>query len=345
VQARSRRAASRSACTEPERGIELTRGRLRSCEDEGVDVSGERFLVTGALGCIGAWTCAELAAQGTEVTGFDLGADDRRLRLATDAEIPLVRGDITDGASLGRTLDEHSITHVVHLAALLIPQIKADPPYGTAVNVGGTVNVFDAAKTRGIKVAYASSAAVYSQVDDTGGAVAHDAVGHPSTFYGVHKQACEGLARIFWQEERVPSIGIRPFIVYGPGRDNGLTASPTLAMARAAQGESSTIAFGGRTQLQFAPDAARAFVAAARAATDGARVFHLGGPVVTLAETAAAIERTAPGVSVSVDEETLLPFPEEFDGSPLEQAIGPIGWTPLAAGVERTIERLRAAAA
>src|SRR5206468_9459856 len=225
--------------------------------------------------------------------GFDVGTDDRRLRLATDAEIRLVQGDIIDGKAFARLLDEHEITHVIHLAALLLPQIKPDPPYGTAVNIGGTVNVLDAAKTRGIRIAYASSAAVYSTVDDTGGAVSNDAVGHPVTFYGVHKQACEGMARIFWQEEQVPSIGIRPFIVYGPGRDNGLTASPTLAMARAAQGESSTIAFGGRTQLQFAPDAARAFVAAARAATDGARVFHLGGPVVTLAETAAAIERPA----------------------------------------------------
>ena len=45
----------------------------------------------------------------------------------------------------------------------------------------------------------------------------NDAIGHPTTFYGVHKQACEGLARIFWDEEQVPSIGIRPFIVYGPG--------------------------------------------------------------------------------------------------------------------------------
>ena len=243
----------------------------------------ERFLVTGALGCIGAWTCAELAAEGTEVVGFDLGTDDRRVRLATDADIPLVRGDISDRDALAKALDEHGITHVVHLAALLIPSIKADPPYGTAVNIGGTVNVLDAAKTRGIQVAYASSAAVYSQVDDTGGPVANDAVGHPVTFYGVHKQACEALARIFWQEEQVPSIGIRPWIVYGPGRDNGLTASPTLAMAAAAAGEDYRIAFGGRTQLQFAPDTARVFIAAARAAREGARVFHLGGPAVSLA--------------------------------------------------------------
>jgi nucleoside-diphosphate-sugar epimerase len=306
-------------------------------------LSSEKFLVTGALGCIGAWTCALLAEEGVEVVGFDFGTDQRRLRLATDAEITLVQGDIVDREAIGRLFDEHGITHVIHLAALLLPQIKPNPPYGTAVNIGGTVNILDAAKTRGVSVAYASSAAVYSDIDDPGGPVSNEATGHPVTFYGVHKQACEGMARIFWQEERVPSIGIRPWIVYGPGRDNGLTASPTLAMAAAAAGEDYRIAFGGRTQLQFAPDTARVFVAAARAATEDARVFHLGGPVVSLVETAAAIEAAAPGVSITVEEENILPFPEEFDGGPLEQAIGPIGWTPLAEGVSSTIDRLRAA--
>lgn len=303
--------------------------------------SAERFLVTGALGCIGSWTCAVLAEEGVAVVGFDLGEDDWRIRLATHVSIPVVRGDIADREALAVALDEHGITHVVHLAALLIPSIKRDPPYGTAVNIGGTVNVLDAAKTRGIQVAYASSAAVYSKADDTGGPVPNDAEGHPVTFYGVHKQACEGLARIFWQEEHVPSIGIRPFIVYGPGRDAGLTASPTLAMAAAAEGRDFEIAFGGRTQLQFAPDTARVFVAAARAATDGARVFHLGGPAERVADAARAIEAAAPGVTITVDEETLLPFPDEFDGAPLEAALGPIAWTPLVEGVRGTIDRLR----
>jgi nucleoside-diphosphate-sugar epimerase len=140
----------------------------------------------------------------------------------------------------------------------------------------------------------------------------------------------------------VPSIGIRPWIVYGPGRDNGLTASPTLAMAAAAAGEDYRIAFGGRTQLQYAPDTARVFIAAARAATEGAEVFHLGGPVVSLTEVAAAIEDVVPGVSITVDEDTILPFPEEFDGAPLEEALGGIEWTPLREGVSATVERLRA---
>jgi UDP-glucuronate 4-epimerase len=305
----------------------------------------ERYLVTGALGCIGAWTCALLAEEGVDVVGFDFGTDDRRLRLVTDADIPLEQGDIVDGDGFAALLDKHGTTHVIHLAALLMPQIKPDPPYGTAVNVGGTVNVFDAAKTRGIRVAYASSAAVYSPDDDHGAPVSNDAIGHPVTFYGVHKQACEGMARIFWAEEQVPSIGIRPWIVYGPGRDNGLTASPTLAMAAAARGEDYRITFGGRTQLQYAADTARVFIAAARKATEGARVFHLGGPVVSLAEVARAIEAAAPGVTIGVDEETILPIPEEFDGAPLDEALGGISWTPLQEGVAATVERLRAAPA
>jgi UDP-glucuronate 4-epimerase len=300
----------------------------------------ERFLVTGALGCIGAWTCAVLAESGASVVGYDLGTDDRRLRLVGARGVPIMHGDITDRAALDQVLQEHAITHIIHLAALLIPQIKASPPLGTAINVGGTVNVLDAAKTRGIRVAYASSAAVYSQADDTGGPVPNDAIGHPTTFYGVHKQACEGLARIFWEEERVASIGIRPFIVYGPGRDSGLTASPSLAMAAAARGEDSQIVFGGRTQLQYAPDAARVFVAAARAATAGARVFSLGGPADTLADCAQLIAETA-NVTCTVDEDTLLPFPDAFDNGDLEDVVGPISWTPLPEGVRQTIDRLK----
>ena len=278
--------------------------------------------------------------SGASVVGFDLGTDDRRLRLVGAGDVPVVRGDITDRAALDRVLDEHAITHVIHLAALLIPQIKANPPLGTAINVGGTVNVLDAAKSRGIRVAYASSAAVYSQVDDTAGRspTTRSAIRRPST-------ACTNRPARDWRAfsgrksrclDRDPAVHrLRP----GPG--SGLTASPSLAMAAAARGEDSQIAFGGRTQLQFAPDTARVFVAAARAATEGARVFSLGGPAVARSPTAAQADREAANVTCTVDEDTRLPFPDAFDNGDLEDVIGPISWTPLAEGVRATIDRLR----
>jgi nucleoside-diphosphate-sugar epimerase len=113
-------------------------------------------------------------------------------------------------------------------------------------------------------------------------------------------------------------------------------------MAAAARGEDSQIAFGGRTQLQFALDTARVFVAAARAAVEGARVFSLGGPAVAVTDVARAIEAAA-NVSCTVDEQTLLPFPDEFDNGALEDVVGLISWTPLDEGVRQTIDRLRAA--
>ncbi len=90
-----------------------------------------RTLVTGALGCVGAWTIKALLEDGEDPVGFDLGDDDSRLRLILDEEerarVTLVAGDVTDGDALGRALDEHEITHVVHLAALQVPFCRADP--------------------------------------------------------------------------------------------------------------------------------------------------------------------------------------------------------------------------
>ncbi len=233
---------------------------------------GGRTLVTGALGCLGAWTLKALVDLGEEPVGFDLGSDDARLQLALSEEergrVTLVEGDVTDGAAVGRALDEHGITHVVHLAALQVPFCRADPERGARVNVHGTVVVFEAVKARLGRirsVAYASSTAVYNASDpspapESGGTA-------PSTLYGVFKLANEGTARVYWDDDDVASIGIRPYVVYGPGRDQGLTSGPSLAMEAAARGDGYTIAYGGTAQYDFAPDVGRAFALAARAAT------------------------------------------------------------------------------
>ena len=312
-------------------------------------MSEERFLVTGALGVIGAWTVATLVRARVPVVAFDVGDDARRLRLILSdeelAQVVLVQGDTTDRASIGRALDEHEVTHVVHLAALLIPLIKADPPFGALVNVVGTLNVFECVKDRRDRIrglAYASSIAAYDRADDPGHPVPADAVGRPLTHYGVNKQANEGAARIYWLDEGVASVGLRPYIVYGPGRDTGLTAAPSLAMAAAARGEGYHIPFGGRIMLQHAADAAAGFVAAARGATEEARVFNLGGGSVHVRECVAAIERAAPEVAgrITFDDEQ-LPFPNEFEAETLERALGPLRWRPLDEGVRDTVEHYR----
>jgi UDP-glucuronate 4-epimerase len=293
----------------------------------------ERFLVTGALGCIGAWTARALVREGVPVVALDAGTDTRRLELVLSREelarVVLVQGDICDLAGLDRALEEHGITHVIHLAALQVPFVRADPPRGAAVNVLGTTNVFEAVKRHGVRgLAYASSLAVWGP----------DGTLEPETLYGVFKLANERTARVYWADEGVPSVGLRPYVVYGPGRDQGLTSTPTLAMESAARGEPYRISFAGPVQLHYAPDVADAFVAAARAAREGAPVHDLGGSAVHMRDVVAAIEAAVPDVAGQITfEETVWPFPARLEGT-----FDGYRETPLADAVRETIERFRA---
>jgi UDP-glucuronate 4-epimerase len=221
-----------------------------------------------------------------------------------------------------------------------VPFCAADPRAGALVNVVGTINVLEAAREHApaTPVVYASSVAAYGGDDDGTG----EASGRPTTHYGVFKRANEGNAFVYWQDHGLPSIGLRPYVVYGVGRDRGLTSEPTVAMLRAAQGEGHHIPYGGRSHFQLAADVAAAFVQSARSSYEGAGVFNLAGSVVHMREVVAAIEAAAPDLRgrLSFDDEP-LPFPPEVHAGDLEEAVGALPQTSLEAGVRDTIERFR----
>jgi UDP-glucuronate 4-epimerase len=310
----------------------------------------ERFLVTGALGCVGAWTVRELVREGTPVVGFDLGSNDRRLTQILDPgdreRVTLVVGDITDLPALERVLDEHGITNVIHLAALQVPFCRADPPLGAAVNVVGTVNVFEAVSRRGLTgapVVYAGSIGMYSpsDVDPVTGRLEEDAVAHPGNHYGVYKLANEGNARIYWRDSGVPSVGLRPMTVYGVGRDQGMTSSPTVAIAAAVLGRRYEVTFGGSTVFQFAQDVARTLLLASRSQPDEARVFNLGGDAVAISDWVGAIESAVPEAAGLVTiASTELPFPSAIAHASLA-ALGEVPVTPYRTGISASADIYR----
>jgi UDP-glucuronate 4-epimerase len=305
-----------------------------------------RFLVTGAHGCIGAWVVHELVDEGHDVTTFDLSTDPRRLRLLLDdaalAGVPHVAGDISDLAGLERALDRHAITNVIHLAALQVPFCRADPPLGARVNVLGTVNVFEAVRRRAGRMApvvYASSVAAFDAAEEH---VAPGMTGHPGTLYGVFKRANESTASVYREENGVSSIGLRPHTVYGPGRDQGLTSAPTVAMLAAAAGVPYRIPYGGAAQLQYAQDVARAFIAASRSGYEGASVHNLPGTRVSIAEVVESIAAAEPGSAGAIAfDDVTLPFPEEADSGSFDEIAPGFVDTPLDEGVKATIERFR----
>ena len=200
-------------------------------------MTSERFLVTGAFGCVGAWTVKQLVEEGAAVWTYDLGGEPHRLRLVMSEEslskVSLVSGDVSDLEAFERVVVDNGITHIVHLAALQVPFVKADPVKGARVNVVGTTVIFETIKRHREQIggfSYASSAGVYAPASFyPPGPLAHDAPLFPQNLYGVFKQANEGTARIYWDEAGIRSVGLRPYVVYGPGRDQGMTSTPTKA--------------------------------------------------------------------------------------------------------------------
>lgn len=315
--------------------------------------SEERFLVTGAGGCIGAWVATLLAREGTYVVGLDLDPEAPRLRQIAGDDVAdavtVERGDITARDDIARVVDDHEITNVVHLAALQIPFCRETPALGAAVNVVGTVNVFEVVRERLARikgVAYASSVALFGDGDVDLARTDERGVGaQPTTLYGVYKQANEGSARVYWEETGIPSIGLRPYTVYGPGRDQGVTSAPTTAIASAGRGESYTIPFGGVSVYNYAPDVATAFVRSSRALEEGARVFNVPGSSLDMPDVIAALEAAVPGAGalVDFDESVTLPIPPAYATDAFGEYMGSLNVTPFADGVAATAEHFRRA--
>ena len=308
----------------------------------------EHFFITGAAGCIGVWVLRNLVREGIPVTVLDLDTKHHRLPLVLDkdeiARINFIHGDVSDYSTVENAIKSCAATHIIHLAALQLPFCKADPVSGARVNVVGTVNMFEAAKRLGIKkLVYASSTAVYGTSEEyPDEPLMHTALLKPRSLYGVYKQANEGTAQVYFLEDGISSIGLRPYVVYGAGRDQGMTSTPTKAILAAAAGQAYHISYGGRYCFQYADDTARIFIQSARSDFMGADIFNIGGESVSTIDVISAIEKAEPHARGRITfDDVPLPFPPDVENVALSAAIGPLQFTPLAQGVSETLEIFR----
>jgi nucleoside-diphosphate-sugar epimerase len=305
-----------------------------------------RVLVTGAQGCIGAWVVKVLLQRGLDVVLYDADPNPTRLSLLLTPErlsrIPLEVGKIEDTARLKSLVADGGITHIMHLAAVLMPFCQTDPVAGGMVNVIGSLNVFTAARDAGrpVRVVYASSSAVWGPEEYYGsGKLTEDEPLKPATHYGVFKQANEGNARAFYLANGISSVGLRPWTVYGVGRDRGLTGDPTLAMKAVAEHQPFRIRVSGKMDLQYVEDVAETFVRCLLSDLEGAQVFNLEGSVVDMEELVDMLERFRPGARalISVEGPT-VPVAYRMDDAQLRAAIPGIPKTGLEEGIGRTLD-------
>ncbi|OAI38812.1 epimerase [Planctomycetaceae bacterium SCGC AG-212-D15] len=307
-------------------------------------------LLTGGYGCIGSWIIRNLLERGDKVWVYDLKEDLSRLRLIMDEEqvrqATFVKGDVTDLAALRDTITKHQISHVIHLAGLQVPVCRADPLLGAKVNVLGTLTVFEAvrlAQGQVKRLVYASSAAVFGTPESyRAGAIPDDVPLTPTTHYGVFKCCNEGNARIYFLDHGLSSVGLRPWTVYGPGRDFGLTSEPTKAIKSVALDRKWHISYGGRQDLQYVDDVAKIFLRCLEAPYQGAKSYNLRGEVVDLPEflrTLIAVEPKAKEFVTHGDKQ--IPIAFDLDDTALQRDLGPMPRTPLAEGIRKTLEIFR----
>jgi len=253
-------------------------------------------LISGGGGFLGAWIVRRLAPSGADIRILDTNDDRSRIAwIAGDsaaAGLEWMVGDVSDFVSVEGAL--RGCDAVIHLAGLLTPACRENPIRGALVNVIGTLNVFEAAKASGIsRVVYTSSGGVFGP--DSGDPP------FPFTHYGAFKLANEGNARTYWVEHRIASIGFRPFVVYGPGRDSGLTSGITEACRAAARGEEYVIPLSGAMGLVYVDDVAAAYEAAIMTQFEGAHTLNLTGTVATVKEVISSIRRVVPDARITCD--------------------------------------------
>ena len=305
-----------------------------------------RVLMTGGYGCIGSWVAKRLVDAGREVWIYDLKEDRHRVELLLDesglARVHFVEGDVADAGAFLKAAESMEATHILHLAGLQVPTCRANPLLGARVNVLGTLSVFEAASTlkgKVQRVVYASSAAVHGPADpDSPGPLGDEVRLAPLTHYGAFKVCNELNARVYWLDRGVSSVGLRPWTVYGVGRDFGISSEPTKAIKAVAAGRSYSISYGGLQDLQYVDDVAATFLKTLEAPFEGADAFNVRGAVVPMETFVATLSEVSGVARVSFGDRQ-LPIAPDLDDSRLAQQFGPLTRTSLVDGVRETFER------
>ena len=298
-----------------------------------------RVLITGGSGFLGAWIMRRLLAHGIECVAFDLQTKPQLLHAIAPERADTVQwrtGDIAQAADVARALD--GCDAVIHLAGILTPDCAANPVRGAQINLIGTLNVFNAARAAGLqRVLYASSAGVFGPDDG--------ATPHPQTHYGAFKLACEGSARAYWNDHGIASVGFRPLVVYGAGRETGSSAGPSLACRAAALGEHYTMPFTGSTGFIYADDVAAAYEAALLHDVEGAHAFTLAGEIASMQTVIDGIGTIVPEARIDAAG-AALPIATAFPHDPaLERLLPDLPQTSLEEGLRQTVAFYRHAVA
>lgn len=252
-----------------------------------------RFLITGGSGFVALHAAEQALARGHAVTLFDLSAPPvYAAALALGARV--VSGDVRDRAALAAAAAD--ATHVVHCAAVVGPvPAKADPARAVEVNVGGTGNVLELARARGLPVVNLSTATLYGHRPGLE-PLDENATPDPIGVYDATKLMAETLCTTYRKTFGVAVASIRTGFVFGHGSRIGEYFLP-----RALRGEPIEEACGADHSCDFTyvVDLARGLVAAAETGALPEPIYNVTtGVRRTRGDLAAAVRALVPGAVI-----------------------------------------------
>jgi UDP-glucose 4-epimerase len=270
-------------------------------ETEGVrSPSGQTVLVTGGAGFIGSHLVSALTPD-NDVRVLDDFSTGRRS--VVPSEVDVIEGNVRDDTTVERAVD--GVDTVFHQAANVSVTASVDRPRETnGVNLGGTLNILEAAKSADARVIFASSCAVYGEPESL--PVSESAPLRPSSPYGVQKTAADRYVRMYAELYGVETIALRYFNVYGPGRSSGgYSGVIRTFLSQASAGDDVTVEGDGSQTRDFVhvSDVVRANLAAATTDYVGEAFNVATGTETSIRELADIVTRSAESASEVVHTE------------------------------------------
>ena len=219
--------------------------------------------------------------------------------------------------------------YILNLAGLMTPDCSSNPSLGAEVNIKGSINVFEAIKKNNIKfLIYTSSGGVYGNEDKYNP--------FPETHYGAFKLAVEGMARAYFNESLISSVGLRPFVIYGPGREIGGTAGVTLACKAAKQNFEYTVGFSGKVGFVYVEDVTNLVERLIDKAPVGAITMNINGITTSVENFVSIIKKNIPDANVKFSGKPLSVVEEILGGEP-SKTFKDFKYTSLDNGINKTI--------
>lgn len=298
-----------------------------------------KVLVTGASGFIGRYLVPELVAKGHDVVATDVTPPPGETGAAWE-RLDVTRPDAIYKIMLSRRPDA-----VFHLVSLLAGPCEADPLRGWQVNFQSTQHLLDAGLASGLRqFILTSSISVFGRGLEE--PVKDNAVKEPATIYGQTKLACENLLRWYRDKHSMKVGAVRFPWVFGPGRENGITAlySSKLLDALARREPVAIANPDEKGDWLYVKDAVKALLLLLDKGDTRQFFYNIMGEVHTIRQAMAVAQSIYPDAAITFAENPPVsdnPYPTEYDDSP---ARNELGWKPgytLADGIREHVETLR----